>query len=1065
MRKTLAGLVVLGMLFSVALYGEDAGRDAPWWKQQKIRFMWGQWAHARADKSQSFWGDGEHVRSALLPRELFRDIARAGGTVFTEIRWYNPDNARFAHEFGVKYFATLFVCDLSGIGGRKWVKETEEHWWPCPLLQSTYEKWIVEPHLEGIKEGLIDGLHFDWEAYGGRGEAGICYCDDCFSNFPDFKKSGDKLPETLERFAWVKERDLVGAYEENFSKRRREMFTRIREKLQADRPDLLFSSYNMIISDFSEAMHTPEAPFIVADARHYYNNDRQPWWESYGPWLRKRGYLYLPGGWTNALFGAQASQVSAARWIYEASINEDGVWLWFERELDDEILRAYATADREIQGVLKKLGTFIFNGERDGNFVTAVEWTGRPELDRAVISRTYHLDGAHLVHVNNVDTDWPLRVRLRFSRLPERDQWTVQDAMNDLYYTHGGASVTWSQDDLLSGVVVAMEPRSDLFLLVSPPPGDFDPDPSTVVHSREFSVLPDHDAASEAAGPIKTIITLYRMKNAIYEKELETLLAATEKVFDLPKDGWRFKMDKEDMGPGQKWYLPATPMDDWVAIETEAFWGNKGGTGAGWYRRDIDVPALPEDKRVYLHFGAVDEQMVLWIDGAYAGDYDREPGAGWDQPFAIDVTGKLTAGKHHLAVRVHNATAAGGIWKPVSVRAGGDVGDADKAPPGDVAIAAQPGGLLYTATEPMGFDGAEGGLTIGNVIRTIDARGEKQHRLRQLRGHLWSPRYSPDGKRIAFVHDAGGRGQIFVMNADGSAAANLSKNDYCDRSPVWSPDGARLAFMSDRTGDWDIYAMKADGTGQRRLAGNPGLDRAPAWSPDGKRLAWESHVSIMPDIWVCRADGADAHAVIARGKPMTLKATSQRKVVDVQPFVPGNEFYLTNPIWSPDGARIAGVGLSGSHMVYVLAADGSSMVQVTPWTPFAGDLCWSPDGKQLAGSWRTAPQETERAGVFVLDAETGERKFLVDVTPLGPRMGGARRHGVMSWYSHGSAQPRRVVKTFTSLAWSPDGKTLAFSSDMDPTGAFYVYTIPAQGGEPTRIDLAKSAWPNEICWR
>ena len=71
----------------------------------------------------------------------------------------------------------------------------------------------------------------------------------------------------------------------------------------------------------------------------------------------------------------------------------------------------------------------------------------------------------------------------------------------------------------------------------------------------------------------------------------------------------------------------------------------------------------------------------------------------------------------------------------------------------------------------------------------------------------------------------------------------------------------------------------------------------------------------------------------------------------------------------------------------------------------------------------------------------------------------------MTWYSHGSAQPHRVVKTFSSLAWSPDGKTLAFSSDIAPSGAFYVYTMPVEGGEPKRIELARSAWPQQIMWQ
>ena len=1094
MRKALAALVVLGMLLSVASYGQDTATDAPWWKTQKMRFMWGQWAHARTDKSENFWGDADvygeidvfrnngQPRSAGLPRELFRNIADAGATVFTEMRWYNPDNARHSEEFGLKYFATLFVYDLhKRAGERKAVTKTGvlSDWaspW-CPLDEAAYENWMVEPHLEGARQGLIDGIHVDWERYGGAGEAEICYCDDCFSNFPAFKKTGEALPDAAKRAAWVTEHDLDSDYDANYSTRRTAMFTRIREKLQAVNPDLLFSSYGTVFSDFTRGANTPETPFIFLDARHYYNDDRQAWWESYGSRLREEGYLYIPGGWTNSLFGAQASQVSAARWIYEASINEDGCWLWFERELDDEILRAYSTADRRIQGVLGKVGRYLFHGERDSNFATAVEWTGRPELEKAVMHQTYNLDGKHLVHVNNVDTEWPVRVRLRFPRLPEGGPWMVRDVMNDLYYSRDETSVNWTRDDLAAGVVVTLEPRSDLFMLVAPAEPDFEVDRSRLIHSRDFDALPDHEAASKAAGPIKTMIKLYRMENAIYEKELKTLLSATKKVFDLPKAGWRFKMDKEDMGPGEKWYLPATPVDDWVEIETEAFWGSKGGTGAGWYRRDVDVPALPEGKRVYLHFGAVDEHLVLWIDGEYAGDYDREIGAGWDQPFAIDVTGKLTGGGHHLAMRVFNVIGAGGVWKPVSVRVGG-VADAEKAPQADVAETARPSGLLYTATEPMGFEGAEGGLTIGNVIRTLDARGD-QVRVRQFRGHLWSPRYSPDATRIAFVHDAGGRGQIYCMNADGSGAVNLSDNDYCDRMPRWSPDGAALAFMSDRTGDWDIYTMNADGSDQRRLAGNPGLDRAVDWSPDGTKIAWESHVSGRPNVWIVDADGQNSRPLIAPDQDVTITEgnVGQNAVFNFAevawPFA-DNIFIMTDPVWSPDPAgagRIAAVLLSGysSRTVVAVDLDGSRILNVTEGLPSASNLAWSPDSKHIAGTWRTAPQETERSGIFVVKADGTDTnrygKWLVDVRPQGPRLGGAQRSGLMSWYSHGSAQPRRVVKTFTSLAWSPDGKTIAFSCDMDPSGAFYVYTINASGGEAHRLEQTRSAWPQEIRWR
>ena len=64
--------------------------------------------------------------------------------------------------------------------------------------------------------------------------------------------------------------------------------------------------------------------------------------------------------------------------------------------------------------------------------------------------------------------------------------------------------------------------------------------------------------------------------------------------------------------------------------------------------------------------------------------------------------------------------------------------------------------------------------------------------------------------------------------------------------------------------------------------------------------------------------------------------------------------------------------------------------------------------------------------------------------------------------AHGSVQPRHVLRTFTSPAWSPDRTALAFSSDIDPGGAFYVYTIYLDGGEPRRDE---ERWPNEIIWR
>lgn len=1050
-------------------------KEPSWWEQQKIHFMWGQWNHARIDKNVDLW-EGD------LPRELFRNVAQAGGTVFASMRGCRIEHARFAHEFGLKYFATLIVPTLATMpGGRMWVKESgEDHWFKCPLDQASYEKWIVAPQLEGLREGVLDGIHVDWEAYGGRGEAtGLCYCHDCYSTFLIRQEMDEQIPEKGNRFQWLSDRNLVDVYTANFHARRIEMFTSIRKTLHAINPDMLFATYGTSFSDFTRAVNTPETPLIFLDARHYYNDDRQPWWESYGSRFREEGYLYIPGGWANSLFGAQASQVSASRWIYEAAINEDGCWLWFERELDDEILRAYATADHQIKAVQLKVGKYLFRGERDRAFTTPVEWTGRPELERAILHQTYRLNDEHLVHVSNVDTEWPVRVRLRLPHLlnqhmPQEHRWTVRDAMSDLYYSPNTKSGQWTSDDLDKGVTVTMESRSDLFLLVSPASTSCSTGPPALIQPRQFSVLPDHAAASMAAGPVKPMIRLYVMKNAIFADDLDALRPSTKKVMDLPKGGWHLKMDGQDVGAAERWFAPGTTTEDWTPIEIGTFWGSKGGLGAGWYRRNIDIPELPEGKRVYLHFGAVDEHMVVWIDGVYAGDYDSELGLYWEQPVVIDVTGKLTGGQHHLAIRVHNQSAAGGLWKPVSLLVGGDIGQVVQTKSDDNGTGTITGQMIYSATEPMGFGGVEGDMTIGNVIRSVDLETDTHLRIRQLRGHLWSPEYAPDTKRITFVHDAGGRGQIYVMNADGSGVKNLSDNPYCDRTPRWSSDSKRIAFMSDRGGDWDIWTMTANGGEQRRLAGNPGLDRAPAWSPDGTYLAWESHESGIPRIWICAADGSSSRLLVPPDHHLTMELPKHNRdgvhEYEIEPEFSDNTFYMMDPVWSPDSKRIATITLIPySKHVTVTEVEGSHMLHLTRGMRGVAGLSWSPDGTQIAGTFRTSPHETERAGIFVINADgTDEKKlgtWLFDVTPQGPRLGGARRHGLMSWYTHGSAQPRRVVKTFMSLAWSPDSRSLAFTSDLDPSGAFYVYTVPREGGNPWRIELTKSAWPNQITWQ
>jgi Tol biopolymer transport system component len=96
--------------------------------------------------------------------------------------------------------------------------------------------------------------------------------------------------------------------------------------------------------------------------------------------------------------------------------------------------------------------------------------------------------------------------------------------------------------------------------------------------------------------------------------------------------------------------------------------------------------------------------------------------------------------------------------------------------------------------------------------------------------HIGSPRWSPDGRKIAFVVNNAGQADIYVMNRDGSAKKRLTTAVGRDDSPTWSPDSRKIAFVSYRDGNAEIYVMNVDGTGQRNLTNHPARDDQPAWS-------------------------------------------------------------------------------------------------------------------------------------------------------------------------------------------------------------------------------------------
>ncbi len=91
--------------------------------------------------------------------------------------------------------------------------------------------------------------------------------------------------------------------------------------------------------------------------------------------------------------------------------------------------------------------------------------------------------------------------------------------------------------------------------------------------------------------------------------------------------------------------------------------------------------------------------------------------------------------------------------------------------------------------------------------------------------------------RISWIAHRGGRGRLWTMAADGSAAAPLSDEEVVDYA--WNHDGTRVAVVVRRERDTDVEVWEADGTLAASL-GSPAVDEGPSWSPDGTGIVFTS---------------------------------------------------------------------------------------------------------------------------------------------------------------------------------------------------------------------------------
>ncbi len=151
-------------------------------------------------------------------------------------------------------------------------------------------------------------------------------------------------------------------------------------------------------------------------------------------------------------------------------------------------------------------------------------------------------------------------------------------------------------------------------------------------------------------------------------------------------------------------------------------------------------------------------------------------------------------------------------------------------------------------------------------LHVADADGFSPQTILSSNEPIISPKWSPDGTRLAYVSFEQRKPVVYVQSIVTGARQAVANFFGSNSSPAWSPDGRRLAVVLSRDGGSQMNLINADGTGQpQRLASSSSIDTEPNFSPDGSAIIFTSDRGGSPQIYRIPVSGGQPQRLTFEG--------------------------------------------------------------------------------------------------------------------------------------------------------------------------------------------------------